>query len=57
MSLPSLDDATLNDLHQWLDCIPFSRMRKSVLRDFSDGGKMVKLFIYFFAVADIENFS
>lgn len=46
MSLPSLDEVVLDDLHQWLDGIPFSRIRKSIVRDFSDGGKGLLFVVY-----------
>lgn len=41
MSLPMLDEASLDDLYQWLDSLPLSRPRKNITRDFSDGGKKI----------------
>lgn len=38
MSLPMLDEASLDDLYQWLDSLPLSRSRKNVARDYSDAG-------------------
>lgn len=34
-----LTEADLDALYEWLDEIPFSRPKKSIARDFSDGGK------------------
>lgn len=39
MSMPNLDRAALDDLNQWLNTIPFSKGRKNMARDFSDGSK------------------
>uniref|UniRef100_A0A915KKW5 Uncharacterized protein n=1 Tax=Romanomermis culicivorax TaxID=13658 RepID=A0A915KKW5_ROMCU len=41
MSLPMLDECTLDLLYDWLDGVPFSKPRKNIARDFSDGGKRV----------------
>lgn len=35
-----LEDQILEDLYSWLDQIPLSREKKSVRRDFADGGKV-----------------
>lgn len=49
--LDDFDDAELEQLYTWIDSIPLSRPKKSIARDFSDGGKLhnlcpVKLFVH-----------
>jgi hypothetical protein len=34
-----LDEDALQDLYTWIDEIPLSRPKRSIARDFSDGGK------------------
>ena len=36
----NIDDNDLIKLYEWLDTIQFSRPKKSISRDFSDGGKL-----------------
>lgn len=55
MSLPTLDDSTLDDLHKWLETIPFSRPRKHLARDFSDGREIKMLFRFNFQ--NLDSFS
>lgn len=38
MARPDLSDAVLQDLYTWVDQIPLSRPKRSISRDFSDGG-------------------
>lgn len=38
MSLPSLNDNSLDNLYQWLNTVPLSKDIKNIARDFSDGG-------------------
>lgn len=33
-----LDEDALQDLYTWIDEIPLSRPKRSITRDFSDGG-------------------
>lgn len=37
--LDDFDDAELEQLYTWIDSIPLSRPKKSIARDFSDGGR------------------
>ena len=37
--MSQLDDEQLQDLFAWVDEIPLSRPKKTITRDFSDGGK------------------
>lgn len=38
-SMAEFDDAELEELYNWVDSIPLSRPKKSIARDFSDGGE------------------
>jgi len=36
-----LDEDALQDLYTWIDEIPLSRPKRSISRDFSDGGEFI----------------
>ena len=33
------DDMEIENLYQWIDRIPLTRLKKNLAKDFSDGGK------------------
>ena len=39
-----MDDEQLQELYAWVDKIPFSRSKKNITRDFSDGGNLLLCF-------------
>uniref|UniRef100_A0A914VSU0 Calponin-homology (CH) domain-containing protein n=1 Tax=Plectus sambesii TaxID=2011161 RepID=A0A914VSU0_9BILA len=47
MSLPTLDDASIDDLYAWLRAIPLSRPIKNIARDLSDGVLVAELVAHF----------
>lgn len=44
-SMAEFDDAELEELYNWVDSIPLSRPKKSIARDFSDGGEKQIIFL------------
>ena len=48
MQAPNLDEEELEHLYNWIDEIPFSRAKKNIARDFSDGVLMAELVKHFF---------
>lgn len=43
--MAEFDDAELEELYNWVDSIPLSRPKKSIARDFSDGGEKQIIFL------------
>lgn len=46
--IPVLSEEDLNELYTWIDEIDFSRPKKNIARDFSDGlmvGELIKRYI------------
>ena len=37
MDLPELSETELNEIFNWIDGIPLTRVKKNIARDFSDG--------------------
>jgi hypothetical protein len=37
MDLPELNENELNEIFNWVDGVPLSRVKKNIARDFSDG--------------------
>lgn len=51
------DEKTLTSLYDWLDSIPFSRPKKNIARDFSDGILAAELIKYFFpTLVELHNY-
>ena len=38
MALPDCTEEELQALYEWVDSVPLSRPKKSIARDFADGG-------------------
>ncbi|KAK3796503.1 hypothetical protein RRG08_003223 [Elysia crispata] len=52
------DDVELESLYQWIDCVPLSRPKKNIGKDFSDGvlvGEIIKH--YFPRLVDLHNYT
>ncbi|VDK43164.1 unnamed protein product [Anisakis simplex] len=47
MSLPTLDDNSVDDLYKWLSNVPFSKQIKNIAKDFSDGVLIAELVAHF----------
>ncbi|KHN77366.1 Sperm flagellar protein 1 [Toxocara canis] len=47
MSLPTLDDNSVDDLYKWLSAVPLSRHIKNIAKDFSDGVLVAELIAHF----------
>ncbi|VDM96247.1 unnamed protein product [Thelazia callipaeda] len=47
MSLPSLDENSLDDLCKWLSTVPLSKPIKNIAQDFSDGVLVAELIAHF----------
>lgn len=39
MALPDCTEEELQALYEWVDSVPLSRPKKSITRDFADGGE------------------
>ncbi|CAF0727240.1 unnamed protein product [Adineta steineri] len=53
-----LDDQLLQDLYAWIDQIPFSRPKKHIEKDFSDGVMVAELVKHYFpSWVDIHNYA
>ncbi|GFU22369.1 sperm flagellar protein 1 [Nephila pilipes] len=55
--MSGIEQDTLVNLYDWLDTIPFSRQKKNLARDFSDGTLAAELIKYFFSgMVDLHNY-
>ena len=41
--LEVLEESELEELYSWVDKIPLSRPKRNIARDFSDGGKKIRI--------------
>jgi hypothetical protein len=41
MALPECTEEELQALYEWVDSVPLSRPKKSIARDFADGGGLL----------------
>lgn len=56
--MTNFDPNNLENLYNWLDSIPFSKKKKSLARDFSDGILAAQLIKYFFpSMVEIHNYA
>lgn len=39
MALPDCTEEELQAIYEWVDSVPLSRPKKSIARDFADGGE------------------
>ena len=49
-SSDGMDEDELEDLYNWVDEIPLSRPKKSIARDFADGGWFFRFFTSFYRI-------
>ena len=53
----NLDDFSLRSLYAWIDCIPLSRKKKDLTRDFSDGVLVAEIIKHYFpSMVELHNY-